>query len=55
MTHQNLAMLTDFYEYTMAGGYFKSVYKDRIVYFDVFFRKVPDGGASPSRRVSNRS
>ncbi len=44
MNHQNLAMLTDFYEYTMAGGYFKSVYKNRIVYFDVFFRKVPDGG-----------
>ena len=25
-------------------GYFQSGYKDRITYFDVFFRKVPDGG-----------
>lgn len=28
----------------MAGGYFELGKKEEIVYFDVFFRKVPDGG-----------
>ena len=37
-------MLCDFYELTMARGYFHSEIKDQIAYFDVFFRKVPDGG-----------
>ena len=40
----NLTMLCDFYELTMGNGYFEIGYKDRITYFDVFFRKVPDGG-----------
>ncbi len=40
----NMTMLCDFYELTMGNGYFQSEYKDRITYFDVFFRKVPDGG-----------
>ena len=40
----NMTMLCDFYELTMANGYFKNGYKDRICYFDVFFRRVPDGG-----------
>lgn len=40
----NMTMLCDFYELTMGNGYFKKGYKDRITYFDVFFRKVPDGG-----------
>ena len=40
----NLTMLCDFYELTMGNGYFQSGYKDRITYFDVFFRAVPDGG-----------
>ena len=37
-------MLCDFYELTMGNGYFQTGYKDRICYFDVFFRRVPDGG-----------
>ena len=37
-------MLTDFYELTMANGYFKNGFKDTIAYFDMFFRKVPDDG-----------
>ncbi|MDD2217557.1 MAG: nicotinate phosphoribosyltransferase [Eubacteriales bacterium] len=37
-------MLTDFYEITMANGYFQGNLKDNIAYFDMFFRKVPDGG-----------
>jgi len=40
----NMTMLCDFYELTMANGYFKSGYADRITYFDAFFRKVPDNG-----------
>lgn len=38
----NLTMLCDFYELTMANGYFQTGLKDRICYFDVFFRSVPD-------------
>ena len=40
----NYTMLTDFYELTMGNGYFQTGLKDRICYFDVFFRNVPDGG-----------
>lgn len=40
----NLTMLTDFYEITMANGYFATGAKDNIAYFDMFFRSVPDGG-----------
>lgn len=37
-------MMIDFYELTMANGYFLSDKKDETVYFDVFFRKNPDQG-----------
>lgn len=40
----DLTMLTDFYEITMANGYFLNEYKDTVCYFDMFFRKVPDNG-----------
>jgi len=40
----NMTMLMDFYELTMANGYFKKGYKDRITYFDLFYRRCPDGG-----------
>ena len=40
----NMTMLCDFYELTMGNGYFKTGYKDRITYFDAYFRNVPDGG-----------
>ncbi len=40
----NQTLLCDFYELTMGNGYFLSGKKDEIAYFDVFFRKVPDGG-----------
>ena len=39
---RNLTLLTDFYELTMAGGYFENNMKDKIAYFDMFFRKNPD-------------
>ncbi|MBE6928029.1 MAG: nicotinate phosphoribosyltransferase [Ruminococcaceae bacterium] len=40
----NMTMLCDFYELTMSNGYFQNKMRDRICYFDVFFRSVPDGG-----------
>ena len=40
----NMSMLCDFYELTMSNGYFKYGYKDKITYFDVFYRSVPDNG-----------
>ncbi len=39
---RNLSMLVDFYEFTMSNGYFENNLKDKIVYFDMFFRKNPD-------------
>ncbi len=44
MNDRNLAMLCDYYELTMSNGYLKSGLRDRITYFDVFFRSIPDGG-----------
>ena len=44
MNNQRLELVADFYEYTMANGYFNKNMQDRIAYFDVFFRKVPDEG-----------
>ena len=44
MTPYNYTLLCDFYELTMANGYFVSGKGDEIAYFDVFFRKIPDGG-----------
>ena len=41
---RNLTMLTDFYELSMANGYFTNGMKDKIAWFDMFFRRVPDNG-----------
>ncbi len=41
---QNYTMLCDFYQLTMGNGYFRTKYKDKTAYFDLFFRRVPDGG-----------
>lgn len=41
---ENLTMLLDLYELTMANGLFYSGEKDTICYFDMFFRRVPDEG-----------
>lgn len=40
----NTTLLTDFYELTMANGYFETGMADDIAYFDLFFRKIPDEG-----------
>ena len=44
MTKMNYTLLCDFYELTMANGYFELGKGNEIAYFDVFFRKVPDEG-----------
>ncbi len=40
----NYTMLCDFYELTMANGYYECGMKDDIAYFDMFFRTIPDNG-----------
>ena len=42
--NENLAMLCDFYEFTMGNGYLKNNLHKRNTYFDVFFRNIPDNG-----------
>ena len=44
MIPRNRTMLCDYYELTMGNGYFEKGLKDQIVYFDVFYRSVPDKG-----------
>ena len=41
---RNLSLLMDFYELTMANGYFKDGRHQDIAVFDVFFRSIPDDG-----------
>lgn len=41
---RNLSMCMDFYELTMSQCYFNSDAKDKIVSFDLFYRKNPDNG-----------
>lgn len=43
-SERNLTMLADFYEFTMMNGFFKEGCKDKIAYFDMFFRRIPDNG-----------
>ena len=44
MQKVNYTMLTDFYELTMANGYFETGMADDIAFFDMFFRQIPDRG-----------
>ncbi len=44
MNRENLSLLCDYYELTMGNGYFLCGNKDKITYFDLFFRQVPDKG-----------
>lgn len=41
---KNYTLLVDFYELTMANGFFKEGMRDKTVIFDMFFREVPDNG-----------
>ena len=38
------ALVTDLYELAMSYVYFKNGMKDKIAYFDVFYRSTPDNG-----------
>ena len=38
----NISILADFYEYTMAQGYFNENLENKITYFDIFYRNNPD-------------
>ena len=42
MNNRNLTMLVDFYEITMANGFFENGRGLETAYFDMFFRRVPD-------------
>lgn len=44
MKNINYTLMCDFYELTMANGYFNCGMKDQICYFDVFYRTIPDEG-----------
>lgn len=44
MDEKNTALLCDFYEFTMGNGYFLTGKKNRTACFDVYFRRIPDGG-----------
>ena len=44
LKQRNLTMLTDFYEITMANGYFLNGKDNTTVQFDMFFRNIPDNG-----------
>ncbi len=40
----NITLIMDLYEMTMSNGIFDTDYKNTVAYFDMFFRRVPDGG-----------
>lgn len=40
----NYSMLLDLYEFTMSNGILHSKERDKLCYFDMFFRRVPDDG-----------
>lgn len=44
MNNRKLELVTDFYEFTMSNGYFAKGIGEKIAYFDVFFREIPDNG-----------
>lgn len=44
MENRNLSLVTDFYELTMSNAYFEKGMQNTVVYFDVFFRQIPDNG-----------
>jgi len=41
---KNNALLCDYYEFTMSNGYCLLGLEEAVVYFDMFFRDIPDGG-----------
>ena len=47
----NLSMLFDFYEMTMANGYYRMGMQEHVTYFDVFSAGYRTAAASLSRRA----
>lgn len=45
MKNKNLTLLMDFYELTMANGYFLNNLDKTIGYYDLYFRKAPDNAS----------
>ncbi len=41
---ENKTLMTDYYELTMAKTYFDEGDKDKVMYFDIFFRQNPMNG-----------
>lgn len=44
MDRGTLSLVTDFYEFTMSNIYLEKHLENKIVYFDIFFRKIPENG-----------
>ncbi|MEG2212672.1 MAG: nicotinate phosphoribosyltransferase, partial [Clostridiales bacterium] len=44
MNKDHLGLLCDFYELTMGNGYYVHGFHNKMAYFDLYFRQVPDGG-----------
>src|SRR5699024_8308807 len=42
---RNLTLLADFYEFTMGNGYLENGIGEKIVYYDMFYRTVPDNAS----------
>ncbi len=42
--NNKLELVADFYEFTMSNGFFVKNMNNKIAYFDMFFRKIPDNG-----------
>lgn len=42
--NNKLELVADFYEFTMSNSYFVKNMSNKISYFDVFFRRIPDNG-----------
>ena len=40
----DLELVSDFYEFTMSNAYLQKKMENKMAYFDVFFRRIPDGG-----------
>ena len=40
----DLELVSDFYEFTMSNAYLQKKMENKMGYFDVFFRRIPDGG-----------
>lgn len=44
LAHIDIALLTDYYQLTMMGGYLASGHAEQQAVFDLFFRRVPESG-----------